>query len=143
MKKTILCAAVAAVLFSSCVGEPDVWDPTLPEEEMATVYFLVFIWPTSYNGIPIEKKTFHIKLPAGQADFVCDVKSEGYFRYYGENLEWSYTLAGGKDYIITFEISKGLFGVNVYGQSAMNESYAPKDENFIEFVPFKTTDLSK
>jgi hypothetical protein len=142
MKKTILCAAALVALFSSCLSPPLVWDPALPEEEMATVFFNG-AYPTSYNGVRMTDIRSYIKFPAGEADFVCSVYAfVGKTLYTGEDREWSYTFMGGKSYMISFAISKGLYGVNVYGQSP-EESFSIKEENLIEFVPFKTANLSR
>jgi hypothetical protein len=143
MKKTILCAAAAAILFSSCVGSAMVWDPALPEEEMAPVIFWG-AYPTSYNGVSVPTRgTTHIKFPEGKADFVCNVAATSGSAYYIANdQEWSYTFMKGRKYMLSFAISKGLPGFNVYG-GPVEESVSMNKEYFIEFVPFRTTDLSK
>ncbi|MDR1316353.1 MAG: hypothetical protein LBK13_05720 [Spirochaetales bacterium] len=138
MKKKILCGGILpALLFSSCLGAPMVWDATLPEEEMATVVFAGLI-ASSYNGITVDWSNFglYMKLPAGQSDFVFKTAWNTFVTYTG-NIEWSYNFATGKRYSLHFAVSKGLPGVEVYLSPEGGE------RTLIEFVPFTTLDLSK
>jgi hypothetical protein len=135
--KILYVGILPALLFSSCLGAPMVWDATLPEEEMATVVFASLI-VSSYNGIAVDWSNFgiYMKLPAGQSDFVFETAWNAFVTYSG-NIEWSYNFAAGKRYSLHFAVTKGLPGVEVY--------LSPEggDMTLIEFVPFKTLDLSK
>jgi hypothetical protein len=139
LKRVILGAAVLAVLavLGSCIGtgDPVVFDDALPPEETAKINFFDLL-PTSYNGIPVDKKKWRqANIPQGEALFVVDINT-GYTT--GKDFAFSFTFEGGKEYLLIYgtdDDDDDLYGVFVYN-SPWPVLVMPSRDKIIAFVPF-------
>jgi hypothetical protein len=123
------------------------WDETLPESEVAMVNF----WGsrvTGYNGVALEKKYTAIRIPAGNASFVIDMRFNwGTVTYRATGMEFDFSFEAGKMYAAcsTFrgdDENDEVIGVEIYVWDTIPKVLSTKDmkrssEHFVAFIPFK------
>jgi hypothetical protein len=140
IKKEWMGIVVLAVLclLGSCVSEPVVFDDTLAEDQIASVFIYPGINIKSYNGIAVQK-WYNVKIPAGSTAFLLDLQwNNGNTLWTAEDVEFNYRFEGGKEYVITFNNSGGngkLWGVNIYAGPVPAIGY-PGKSKLLDFVPF-------
>ena len=132
--KTALAALLVAAIFllGSCQKSARVWDESLPEETLASVRFSGFA-VDSFNGIPVSKFNW-VKIPAGVAAFggVARIAHAG-VTFTISDMEFSFVLDAGGDYIAYATHENMLWGVSVYNA----EGWRLRPENKIAFIPFR------
>ena len=124
MKRTIFIQMgllIIVFLFSTCSSsssakEPKfntkyiTWDETVPDEDCSIVLFRGYR-PTVYNGISWKfaeptKNDFevaYLKIPAGKANFVCDIKN---IAYLAGSSEW---ILKAKDVCFNYDFLPGKY----------------------------------
>jgi hypothetical protein len=117
--------AVLVVVLAACTATPVVWDDSVPEEKLTTIYF-IGITPYSYNGIPVSN-WLAVKIPAGTAKIDCNVNYAG---YNAKDKTFSYNFEAGKSYNVAFNIVEGYWGVGIYDA-------ADKKKARLTFIDFK------
>jgi hypothetical protein len=129
---------VIAVLFlNSCVGDPKVWDDTIAEEDLATIFFGPGIKIKEYNGIYV-KKFEYAKIPAGQTAIVLDIDYHTQvIRYIGTDAIFRFNYEKGKEYVMLFSQDENRkYGVKIYEGRIYKYTYPPI-ETLVAFVPFE------
>jgi hypothetical protein len=135
--------ALMAALGSCLITKPMVFDEAIPPEETASLFF-VDLQPTSYNGIPLKKRSNPLikqitnqYIPQGEAVFVVDIES---VRTKGKDFVFSFNFEGGKEYYVEYEQSGDEYGVYIYNSHPLfffeNPFPANAKDTFIAFVPF-------
>ena len=135
---------------TSYYDESTKWDPSLPREQGATIFFYRYE-PTSYNGINVDKKAFRlVTIPAGIAAFSGDLNwsqqrslslntTGTYYVLTEKDTGFSCTLEGGKEYWIftgcrEMDDQNLVFGVYLAEEEIRAKAGAP--DNIIGFFPF-------
>jgi len=164
MKKTIKLIGIVALVvvigfslagcWSMAMGQPLVWDESIPEEEAVHIYFLYGVEITSYNGIDVPtKKTRqspigfvsewrNVILPAGEITFGLSVCHNAPIIYIAKDEVFKYTFEPGV-YTIRFGIEDifqddEIWGVFIHEGKAYPKTNNPgkKLDGFISFAPF-------
>jgi hypothetical protein len=129
---TGVCALALMAALGSCITNPVVFDEAIPPEETASLFF-VYLQPTSYNGIAVDKKKWiWTNIPQGDAVFVVDIES-GYTS--GKDFVFSFNFEGGKEYCLIYTQSDDEYGVNIYDSGRPVLTFPPENK-LITFVPF-------
>jgi len=133
------------LLLSSCLSEPVKFDDNLPQEQSCYLFFYSGLEITSYNGInvPVKRKMGvtisswrHMYLPPGEMEFIMDVIWKyGSIAYTAKDVIFKYNFEKGNEYTMTFGISDGKWGLDVYNQKPPNVGWPRKDKH-LAFVPF-------
>ena len=133
IKKIIITAVVAFLLFCSCQTAPVAWDDSIPIEKMATVRF-VNMNIDSFNGIAVTKFNW-VNIPAGEArlgGLVLINHAGATFRTSG--MEFTCQFDAGREYIVQGTAQDLQWGVSVYEGSKGSHINA---DHKIAFIPFK------
>lgn len=150
MKKiTIGFILAVALVVSSCVGSPVVFDESVPLEQSATIYFEGFE-VNSYNGIEVPTRNLYppgsiksswnyITIPAGEIEFggMASHVTRDTFFYSGTDLFFKYKFEPGEYCIYgTYfhENYMGKWGVYIYSGKAPSLGQPPKDR-LITYIP--------
>jgi hypothetical protein len=137
--KKLFGIAVAFLLFGGCASSPYVWDSSLPEESMATVYF-PDLYPTSVNGINLDKivAISAIKIPAGSTEFLLNSRHYSTSIFLVTDAIFKYNFVAGKTYTVRYnakEVGGGrlILGVGVYDGTP---SKTRTENTLLDVVPF-------
>jgi hypothetical protein len=143
MKKSFLWVIILPLLILSCTTSAGIiFDESVPLESSAWISANNFGTITGYNGITVEWKpmgTKMIQIPAGDALFEVDVRSEnGYIIYTAKGLIFQYNVMSGKQHLFLASVDKetGDFGVRVYAWDIGEKIGTYSLDNFVVFVPF-------
>jgi hypothetical protein len=144
VKAPILLCVLCMFFVFSCASmiKPVYIDDTLPEEQLATVWFVYGIKFTAYNGISMDKKVLCIKIPAGDAEFVVDVAVVyGNTRFTVNDAVFRYNFEAGKEYDVWFSAAgEDRKDIDDWGVELFNGPHpsigSPNVKNLIAFVPF-------
>ena len=108
----VLFFLITSFLLISCASATNVFDETLPDEEIAVIYWpSLGVYPVSFNGINVNWKftTFsywnQIKIPAGDTVFELVGSSTSYLNtvWTYNKIPFSYTFDKGNEYTVLIQ----------------------------------------
>jgi hypothetical protein len=132
-------AAFVFMMFSSCftfpkrsIGDPEIYDPSVPEEKTAVVFFQGFFF-VMYNGIRTTSN--YMAIPAGRAEISGNVHYyDGHLlraktEYTAEGARFTYNFQAGKEYLVKIVREEGRWTAEIY------EAEKGEEDELLEVIP--------